>query len=145
MVVLLLAAAVAGALGAGTAEAKKRKTVRVNVPVSLLYIQSGGLDRFSGLVSSAFPRCAQFAQVLLTRETGSSAFGPFTAPIGLFAVDSGPSGTFQISYEPAFISPLTVHRYTVMTPERTFKARRKNVVCKAGVSPPVYAFQPAED
>ncbi len=139
---LLLTSAIGLTLGAGQADAKKRKTVRVPVSISLLYIQSFGTDRFTGLVSSSFTRCSQFGAVLLTRSSGTSASGPFTPTVQVVQVDSGPAGTFQILAEPSFVPPYTVERYEAQTPERAFNTRRKRVVCQAGLSPAAFAFQP---
>lgn len=142
-VVVLLAVAVVAAAGAGTAHAKKRKTVRVPVTISLFH--AAGSSQFTGTITSRFPRCVQFAPVLLTKASATSAAGPFTPPVQVTQVDSGPVGTLQIGASISFVPGYPVQQYAAQTPPRLFKARKKNVVCKAGVSPPVTVYQSADD
>jgi len=133
-----LALALVALIGPGVAGAKlKKKKVHGQVTIAYEKNASGGDDRFSGVVSSPNPRCANGARVDLGFRPAFEGGGGTDTPRTVVAsTNADAQGNWQIFYKVTPSPAYDFASYSASSPKRTLKTKKKNVllVCKFATS-----------
>jgi hypothetical protein len=139
-----LALALAALAGTGVAGAKlKKKKVHGQVTIAYEKNATGGDDRFSGVVSSTNPRCANGARVDLGFRPAFEGGGGTDIPRTIVAsTNADAHGNWQIFYKVTPNPAYDFQSYSASSPKRILKTKRKNVllVCKFATSEVITLF-----